>query len=228
MAKRYFITGTDTGVGKTYVTVGLLNTFKSQGLSCVAIKPIASGCQQTPDGLRNDDALCLQQAASVRLSYDIINPVALEPAIAPHIAAEQAGCLLTAQRLQTLCQPAFSCPVDVVLFEGVGGWCVPLNPQETMADFVAALDLNVILVVGIRLGCLNHALLTEQAIKASGAKLTGWIANCIELDMPALQENIDFLSVRLSASLLGVVGYQQSVTDCVDYSQLLGLYAHSK
>ncbi len=194
MTKKFFITGTDTGVGKTYMAAKLLADFNKQGLSTVACKPIASDSEMTKNGLRNSDALILQKAASIKLPYTEVNPITFAPPIAPHIAAAQVNQKLTVKKLITACQPALNYKSDVLIIEGVGGWYVPLNDKETMADFVKALDLSVILIVSIRLGCLNHALLTHHAITTSGVKYAGWIANCIEPDMLALEENIETLS----------------------------------
>ena len=174
----YFITGTDTGIGKTVVTLGLMRWLQDRGRRVAAMKPVASGCERTPQGLRNEDALQLQQQASMPLDYDVVNPYAFEPPIAPHIAASQAGVQIELdiirQGVRLLAEHA-----DLVCVEGVGGWLVPLNGEESVADLAVSLGLGVVLVVGMRLGCLNHALLTAQAIQASGASLAGWVANCL-------------------------------------------------
>lgn len=202
MTKRFFIAGTDTGVGKTYIACKLLSAFNQQGLSTVACKPVASGCEITKQGLRNGDALHLMQAASIKLPYHEVNPIALQLPIAPHIAAQRSKQKITVEKLINMCQPILNCKADVLIFEGVGGWYVPLNDTETMADFVKALDLSVILVVAIRLGCLNHALLTYRAIKANGVNFHGWIANRIDANMLAAEENVKTLSNWLGAEKL--------------------------
>jgi dethiobiotin synthetase len=194
MTKRFFITGTDTGVGKTYTAAKLLTDFNQQGLSTVACKPVASGCEMTTDGLRNSDALILQKTASIKLPYNEVNPIAFAQPIAPHIAAAKVNQKLTVEKLIKSCQPVLNYKSDILIIEGVGGWYVPLNAKETMADFVKTLDLSVILIVAIRLGCLNHALLTHHAITTSGVKYAGWIANRIEPKMLMLKENIETLS----------------------------------
>jgi len=201
----YFITGTDTGVGKTVVTLGLMQYFQQQGVTVAAMKPVAAGCEKTAAGLRNDDALQLMQQSSIRLDYDQVNPYAFEPAIAPHIAAAQAGVRIEPERiLQTYND--LTNRVDCVLVEGAGGWLVPLNDSATMADLVVQLGLNAILVVGIRLGCLNHALLSTMAIQSSGLKFTGWVANCLPSTQGgAVDENINNLKSMISAPLLGIV-----------------------
>lgn len=193
MTKRFFITGTDTAVGKTYIARKLLTMFNQQGLSTVACKPVASDSAITVEGLRNEDALCLQQAASVKLPYHQVNPLAFKPPIAPHIAAQQIGEKLTVKKLISACQPALDYKADVLIVEGFGGWYAPLNGQETMADFVKALDLSVILVVAIRLGCLNHALLTHRTILNDGINFAGWIANRIDDNMLVVEENVKTL-----------------------------------
>ena len=200
MTSRFFITGTDTGVGKTYVSCQLLNQYKAQ--KTIALKPLASGCTRTTEGLRNEDALLLQAAATVKLDYAEVNPFAFEPAIAPHIAADLYSEKLSAKKMAEACLPAFHHPADLYLIEGAGGWQVPLNADETWPDFVKLIDASVILVVGMRLGCINHALLSVQSIQQSGCHLAGWVANCLPPDMPFLQENIAYLTKKIAAPLL--------------------------
>ena len=167
MAKQsFFVTGTDTGVGKTLVSAAILQAAKAMGKHTLAMKPIASGCDRTPEGLRNEDALILQNAITEPLAYELINPVALEPAIAPHVAAEQAGRHITSDRLVGFCRGLQIRPADLLLVEGAGGWRVPLNDRETYSEFPRQLSMPVILVVSLRLGCINHALLTAEAITA--------------------------------------------------------------
>lgn len=204
---RFFVTGTDTGVGKTYVSCLLLEAFKQQGLKTIALKPIAAGCETVDGQLRNDDALQLQQHMTETLAYEEINPFALEAAIAPHIAAANEGRRLLVSRIAGMVRGAAMQPADVTLVEGAGGWYVPLNDKETLADLVRELQLPVILVVGMRLGCLNHAILTARAIYRDGLRVAGWVANCIEPDMPELDANIQTLKTLLSAPCLGVVSY---------------------
>jgi len=200
----YFITGTDTGVGKTVVTLGLMQALQARGGTVVAMKPVATGCEPTPGGLRNDDALRLQQQASIELDYAQINPCAFAPAIAPHIAAEQAGVRMGIENI-TNKYSELSCVSDCVLVEGVGGWQVPLNEDETLADLALHLGLDVIMVVGIRLGCLNHALLTAAAIAAAGCTLAGWVANQLPPAPEYAQENINYLKSMISAPLIGTL-----------------------
>ena len=204
--KAFFITGTDTNVGKTLIAAGLLVAAKNRGLTTAAVKPVAAGCEKTEEGLRNADALLLQSVMTTPLSYDEINPYALEAAIAPHIAAQHEKRSLSVDRLSGFCRGVLSL-ADFTLLEGAGGWRVPLNPRETLADLAKNLQLPVIMVVGIRLGCINHALLTFEAIARDGVPVAAWVANCIDADMPALQENIDSLRARLPVPCLGVVPY---------------------
>lgn len=202
--KAFFITGTDTDAGKTLVATGLLIAAKNLGLTTAALKPVAAGCEQTEEGLRNSDALQLQAAMTAQLPYEQINPIALKAAIAPHIAALQEKRAISSDRLTGFCRSVLNA-ADVTLVEGAGGWRVPINPRETMADLAKNLQLPVILVVGMRLGCLNHALLTFEAIVRDGLSVAGWVANCIDGDMPVLVENIDSLFARLPVPCLGVV-----------------------
>lgn len=204
MAKGYFITGTDTGVGKTLISTALLLLLNQQGLRTAGFKPVASGSERGLDGLRNEDALALQAASSIDLPYAQVNPYTFEPAIAPHIAAAQVGVRLDVASLVSAYQP-LAAQADAVVVEGAGGWLVPLNESEALADLAQALALPVIMVVGIRLGCINHALLSRQAIEATGLSLVGWVANRVS-DDPVAEENIATLSDRLAGiPLLGTV-----------------------
>ena len=204
--KAFFITGTDTNVGKTLIAAGLLIAAKNKGLTTAALKPVAAGCKKTEEGLRNADALLLQSVITQSLLYDQINPYALEAAIAPHIAAQQEKRSLSVDRLSGFCRGVLS-SADFTLLEGAGGWRVPINARETLADLAKNLQLPVIMVVGIRLGCINHALLTFEAIVRDGVPVAGWVANCVAADMPAMQENIDSLRARLPVPCLGVVPF---------------------
>lgn len=204
--KAFFIAGTDTNVGKTLIAAGLLVAAKHKGLTTAALKPVAAGCEKTDAGLRNSDALLLQSVITQHLHYDQINPYALEAAIAPHIAAQQEKRSLSVDRLSGFCRAVLS-SANFTLVEGAGGWRVPLNARETLADLAKNLELPVILVVGIRLGCINHALLSFEAMVRDGVAIAGWVANCVDADMPALQENIDSLRARLPIPCLGVVPF---------------------
>jgi dethiobiotin synthetase len=212
MSPAYFITGTDTDVGKTTVAAGLLQAARAAGLSTAAGKPVASGCEVTPEGLRNADALALMAQCTLALSYEEVNPVAFEPAIAPHIAAREAGVALTVQALLTPMQHILRQRDDFTLIEGAGGWRVPLSGQDSLSDVAQGLDLPVILVVGVRLGCISHALLTAEAIAQDGLQLAGWVANIIDPKTSRLEENLATLAERLPAPCLGRVPKLKSPT----------------
>jgi dethiobiotin synthetase len=210
MSLAIFVTGTDTDVGKTLVSAGLLYAAGARDLTTAALKPVAAGCEQTPDGLRNEDALILQQAMNMTLSYEQINPIALEPAIAPHIAAEQVQRRMTVDRLAGFCRGVLMKRADVTVIEGAGGWRVPINHRETLADLSKALSLPVVMVVGMRLGCLNHAFLTAEAIHRDGLSLVGWVSNHIDPNMPAYAESIATLERSLGAPCLGHIPFLEN------------------
>ena len=204
----YFVTGTDTGVGKTLISCALLHGFAAQGKRVVGMKPIAAGCNTDE---QNEDVLQLRAASNMEVGYGQINPYLFLQAIAPHIAARRAGIVIQFSRIVQSYQE-LAAQADVVIVEGVGGFRVPLNTQQAngqqdSADLVRELGLPIILVAGIRLGCLNHALLTVEAIAARGLTLAGWVANIVEADMPMREENIAALQQRIDAPLLGVVPY---------------------
>jgi dethiobiotin synthetase len=204
----YFIIGTDTNVGKTYVASALVRHFADAGLKTIGMKPIASGCEKNQQGeILNDDVVALSAASNVHASLDLINPYRFLPAIAPHIAAEQVGIDMRLDVITDAYQQLKSL-AEVVIVEGAGGFLVPINQQQTLADLAVELDLPIILVVGIKLGCINHALLTVEAIQARGLKLAGWVANEIEPNMPMFKENLTSLQQRLAAPCLSVVRWQ--------------------
>ena len=205
--KKFFIAGTDTDVGKTVIAAGLLAAANARGLQTLAIKPVAAGCEKTDEGLKNADALLLLQTMSRELPYTQVNPVAFEEPIAPHIAADNAGKRLTASQLAGYCRGVLMTAGDFTVVEGAGGWRVPLNSIETLANLAGELNLPVILVVGIRLGCINHALLTAEAIRHDGLPLAGWVANHIDPAMPYAKENVETLASLIQAPLLGSVPY---------------------
>jgi dethiobiotin synthetase len=204
MKAGYFITGTDTGVGKTLIATALLQLFNAAGFKTAAMKPVASGCADEGDGLRNADASALMKTASIDCDYGAVNPYAFAPAIAPHIAAARAGVTINMDTLVARFE-AHAARADVVVVEGIGGWQVPLNDSETMANLAVRIKLPVVLVVGLRLGCLSHALLTADAIRQCGLPLAGWVANNLDADFEAPEDNIAALAARLSAPCLGVV-----------------------
>lgn len=207
MSQGFFVTGTDTGVGKTMVACALLYSFARQGKSVVGMKPVTAGCEETSEGLRNDDVELLIAASTIKAPRHIVNPYALIPPIAPHIAAQQAGIEIKLAVIKTAFEQLKK-TAEVVVVEGVGGFKVPLNSRHDSADLAGLLGLPAILVVGMRLGCLNHTLLTVDAIESCGLKLAGWVANCIDPHMAALQENLRALEERLGRPPLGVFAFQ--------------------
>jgi dethiobiotin synthetase len=200
------VTGTDTGVGKTRVALGLCQAFAMRGNRVAAMKPVASGCSLTPAGLRNDDALALQGAMNVQATYSEVNPYAFAPPIAPHIAAAEAGVTIDFDVLDHAFEQ-LSSRSDVVVVEGAGGWLVPLDERRTLADLAVAWQLKVVLVVGMRLGCLNHAQLTAESVQRRGLILQGWVANAMDPHFDRLDENIASLRTRMPAPCLGVLEY---------------------
>jgi len=208
-----FITGTDTGVGKTYVTERLLKQYRSLGYRVLGLKPLASGCSKNQQAeLVNDDALILQAASSIQLPYSLINPFSFEPAIAPHIASELLGDPLTKKNVLLTLKNIFqelekiTPPIDLVFIEGAGGWHLPLNHSELMSEVITELKIPVVLVVAMKLGCLNHALLTHRAIQNSGAEFLGWVPNSWAEEMHYLTKNIEtlesFMGPRLTHEFL--------------------------
>ena len=202
MSKTWFVTGTDTDVGKTAISCALLAAAAETGLRTAAVKPVAAGCDENG---QNDDALQLLGAMTERLDYVQVNPVALDAPIAPHIAAEREGKRLQASRLAGICRGVMMGSADFVLVEGAGGWRVPISPRETLADVAIQLQVGVILVVGMRLGCINHALLTAESIRRDGLVLAGWVANQPSERMLCHEENLGTLQRLLPAPLLGDV-----------------------
>lgn len=204
MARSFFVTGTDTGVGKTLVTAALLHRLREEGAVVAGMKPIAAGAMDGPEGRANADALLLQAESSLRHPYATVNPCLFEPAIAPHIAAAEAGQPIDTGRIVAaharLCAGA-----EVVLAEGAGGFLVPLDGGRSCAELPGLLGMEVLLVVGLRLGCLNHALLTAEAIATRGLAFAAWIGNCIDPDFPRREANIATLTARLPAPCLGIV-----------------------
>ncbi|MFS1525463.1 dethiobiotin synthase [Microbulbifer sp. 2304DJ12-6] len=210
MGRTYFVAGTDTGVGKTFVSAALLTAAANAGLQTAAIKPVASGCARTEAGLRNGDALLLQEAMTLELSYPQVNPFALEPPIAPHIAAIEAGKQLSPARMAGVCRGVMSAGADLVLIEGAGGWRTPLGPRAFLSQLPRELNTPVVLVVGMQLGCINHALLSAEAIRSDGLPLAGWVANFVCEGMARAEENLATLEALLPAPLLGVVPHSET------------------
>jgi dethiobiotin synthetase len=199
-----FVAGTDTGIGKTHAACTLLHALRATGQSACGMKPVASGCTDSVDGLRNDDALALQAASAPPPAYEEINPIALREPLSPHLAAAHAGVTIVLPPLHAAYQKLRT-RYDAVIVEGVGGWRVPLAPGLLASALPRAWDLPVVLVVGLRLGCLNHALLSAEAILADGCRLAGWIGNCIDPAMSAIEENIATLHASLPAPCLGIL-----------------------
>lgn len=215
MSRGVFITGTDTEIGKTVVARLLVAALVRRGESVAVMKPVSAGCERTAGGLRNADALALMAASNVAAAYDMVNPYALAPPVSPHLAAAGAGIEIEIGEIVSRYRELAS-KASWVVVEGVGGWHVPLSARATVADMALGLELPVILVVGMRLGCLNHALLTDQAIRAGGAHLLGWVANCADPDVFELDRCIDTLAHRIQAPLLGIVPRLHNVDDIAD------------
>ena len=220
----FFVTGTDTDVGKTLVCCALLYGFAALGKSVVGMKPVAAGAIRSAEGWLNDDVARLRAAANVQAPLSLINPYGFEPPVAPHLAARQAGVEIDFE-VVARAYGELAARSEIVIVEGIGGFCVPLNFDQDSADLAVRLALPVILVVGLRLGCLNHALLTTQAIRARGLTLAGWVANRIDPVMVLADENRDALAVRIGAPLLGDIAYGKvliphTVTAQLDLSKL--------
>lgn len=203
---RLFVTGTDTGVGKTVASSALLHALRAQGLRAVGMKPVASGCIATAEGWRNDDALALQAASDPVPAYADLNPFALPQPLAPEIAASEAGVEITLAPIIAAFE-RLRAQADTIIVEGVGGWAAPLTATLDQQHLVEALELPVVLVVGMRLGCLNHARLTARAVQADGARLVGWIANEVDPQMERCDENFALLKARMPAPCWGRLPY---------------------
>jgi len=224
-AGTYFVTGTDTDVGKTVCSKALLQAANKQNRSTLAYKPISAGCENTVDGLRNEDALILKDNCSIPVPYNWINPIAYEPPIAPHIAAlenedSQIEQTVISKGLTRLQQKS----PDFLLIEGAGGWHLPINNEQLLSGWVAEQKIPVVLVVGLKLGCLNHAILTVESIKQSDLPIAGWIANHLQTDMPYVQQNIATLEAYINAPLIAEIPFLDNVEDqdlskyiCVDF-----------
>lgn len=219
----FFVTGTDTDIGKTTVAVALLQAAANQGHSTLGLKPIAAGCDMTAEGLRNADALALMAVStSPKLIYEEINPIALPEACSPHIAARLANRRITIAQLSGYVRGSLSRRAHLTLVEGAGGWRVPLNDRELLSSLAKELNLPVILVVGLRLGCLNTAILTAEAILRDGLKLAGWVGNHLASDWPHAADNIATLTQLLPAPCLGILPWQPEAS-IVERSQALDL-----
>lgn len=224
MSAGYFVAGTDTGVGKTLISSALVYGFAQRGLRAAGMKPVAAGCVLEEGVWLSDDVKSLRAASNVDLPPSVLNPYAFEPPIAPHVAAKWAGERIALPKITTAFAAAQS-RVDMLVVEGVGGFCVPLNEHEDTADMAVALGLPVVLVVGVRLGCLSHALLTAEAIRTRGLTLAGWVANHIEPGMLGAAENVLTLRERLGVPLISEVSFSafadfRVVAGLLDYDRL--------
>ena len=215
----YFITGTDTGVGKTLIGCALLHALAAQGLRVVGMKPVAAGCDEHD---MNEDVRALLAASNVMATRGQVNPYCFSKPVAPHLAAHFVGISINLERI-VQSYHELAAQADAVIVEGVGGFLVPLNEHEDGADLAMNLNLPVILVVGIRLGCMNHALLTVQAIAHCGLELAGWVANCVDEHMEMKDENIAALQSRIEAPLLGIVPYCKTSPDAGDVAEKLDI-----
>ena len=224
MSAGYFVAGTDTGVGKTLISSALVHGFAQRGLRAAGMKPVAAGCVLEEGVWLSDDVKSLRAASNVELPLSVVNPYAFEPPIAPHVAAKWVGERISLSKITTAFAAAQS-RVDMLVVEGVGGFCVPLNEDEDTADMAVALGLPVVLVVGVRLGCLSHALLTAEAIRTRGLTLAGWVANHIEPGMLGAAENVLTLRERLGVPLISEVSFSaiadfRVVAGLLDYDRL--------
>jgi dethiobiotin synthetase len=207
-----FVTGTDTGVGKTFVAAALIRALAREGLRVAGMKPVAAGAQRTRAGLlRNEDALALAAASNVSLPYDSLNPYCFLAPVSPHIAAADEGVTIETRVIRSHFEK-LAVLADFVVVEGAGGWFAPISPSQTMADVALALGLPVLLVVGLRLGCLNHSLLSRRAIEASGAKFAGWIGNGISPQLDRAAENLAALESLLGCAPLEVFAFDRGAT----------------
>jgi dethiobiotin synthetase len=223
----FFITGTDTDAGKTFASCALLHALRAQGVRALGMKPVASGCEVTPQGLRNRDALDLMAASAFAPDYELVNPIALSEPCAPEFASRDTGIEITLKPMVTAFRQ-LEAQADLVLVEGIGGWLAPLSERLMQADLVRALQLPVLMVVGLRLGCINHALLTEVALRESGIGLAGWMACARDPFMLRPEENVKCLEQRLAAPCLGRVAWQAdgnacAAASCLDTTGLLAV-----
>jgi len=226
------VTGTDTGIGKTRATLGLMTALKKTHARVVGMKPVASGCARVDNELRNEDALLIQAHGSVTLPYASINPYAFEEPVAPHVAAMDAGCSIELEKI-IACYRGLHRSADALVVEGVGGWRVPFGSGRSLSGVAARLDLPVVLVVGMRLGCINHALLTAEAITGDGLKLAGWIANDIDPAYVRAGATLAFLKEQIAAPMMGHIPFMEQlevekIAGCLDLSPLKALPAAAR
>lgn len=209
LPRHFFVTGTDTGVGKTTVTVRLMQQLIAQGLTVIGMKPIASGCEWLDGDWQNEDVRQLTAASNLKAPPELINPYCFDPPIAPHIAAAQAGVKVDLGVIQAAYQQ-LTTMADVVIVEGAGGLLVPLNDKQSIADLIQVLNIPALVVVGMRLGCINHAMLTAQVLQQRGITFCGWVANSIDPQMSMPTENLQTLIAGLQQAPLLEVPFQKS------------------
>jgi dethiobiotin synthetase len=207
--KGVFVAGTDTQCGKTEISLAVMSALQARGIRVLGMKPVASGCERTSSGPRSEDARRLRALGSIEADYDLVNPYAFEPPIAPHIAAGQSGSEIELAVIRNAAT-ALSAQCDFLVVEGVGGWRVPLGPALFVSDLPLALGLPVLMVCGLKLGCINHTLLTADSIRATGNPLIGWVANQVNPEMRARQENLATLAALIDAPCLGVIPWLTS------------------
>ena len=219
--KTFFIAGTDTDVGKTFVASGILQCANARGLSTAGYKPISAGCELTDEGLRNEDALVLQANSSLDLQYDEVNPIAFADPVAPHLAAKRSNTAISIEDVSNGYRVLVQKSPEFLLVEGAGGWRLPLdNNGHFLSDFVTQQKLPVILVVGMKLGCLNHAMLTIEAIERDGLKVVGWVANFVDPQMLYQEDNVKTLKSLIHAPCLGEVPFLENADNPAQYIDL--------
>ena len=223
---KIFITGTDTDIGKTYVSTKILQYYSQKGLRTLGMKPVATGCYMYNDRWFNKDAELLLQESLIKVDYSQVNPFSFRDAVSPNIADKAK--ILTSQRIYNEYKILLNNKPEVLLVEGVGGWSVPINDKETMADFVRLTKLGVIIVVGMKLGCLNHAILTVNNIRAQKVKILGWVANCVMPEMEALNENISTLKSFLNIPFLGRINFEESIGEGTELAKTLNGFGKAR
>lgn len=221
MTKSIFIAGTDTDVGKTFISKAILQRAEKLGFTTAAYKPVSAGCDTTDEGLRNEDALILQRHSTVKLTYRDVNPIAYVDPVAPHLAAQRLGETIDLDKITSGYHKLQITQADWILIEGAGGWRLPLGQDKFLSDIVKQQKIPVLLVIGMKLGCLNHALLTVEAIKRDGVELVGWIANHIDPEMAYFEQNIEALTELIPAPNLGIVPFVKDDTDSIDVSAFI-------
>lgn len=219
----FFVTGTDTEVGKTFISQAIMYIYEQKRKTCVGYKPVAAGCIVTSDGLRNEDAVCLQDSSTMPLTYDEVNPFPYEEPVAPHLAAQRARREICLEQINDGYKNLQKKQADLLVVEGAGGWRLPIGNRRFMSDFVKENGIPVVLVVGVRLGCINHACMTAELIRRDGLELAGWVANHVDLEMPFLAENIKTLKDHLDAPFLGEVPLVKSPKEAAAYLDITPL-----